>query len=407
MFSASGIGSACAFLPRLLGVPPETGTLEQVIADLGGAFGADGAGLRWPAAGRPEIDVRAGTAEPPTPDEALVARLEAQRDAAHAIPTTRANGEEILAAPVALSGKPVGIAWILRGDGRSWADEERAVFGLAALLLARSPHLARRVGAAVDEARLLQRLQDASVIAGRMAHDFDNILTGILGFTELALPLLPAGSTPHQYLAEVGRVGQRGVLFTQQLHQLSRSGQARPQPGSVGTVLAREEARIRPALPPGVQLTTDVPSGLPMAAMDVAQLQSVLAHLLDNAVEASGTQGRVEVRCRKVDLSPQEARRFLGAVGAGSHVAARVADQGAGIPPEVRARLFAEPFFTTKVRHRGLGLAIVYRVLHAHRGGLVIESAPGRGTAVEVVIPTAGPNPHEPTAFPTPGAPTP
>jgi C4-dicarboxylate-specific signal transduction histidine kinase len=97
------------------------------------------------------------------------------------------------------------------------------------------------------------------------------------------------------------------------------------------------------------------------------------------------------VTARSVELSPTESREYLGNVKAGPHVELTVQDMGAGIKPEVRARLFVEPFYTTKVRHRGLGLAIVYRVLYAHGGGIRIDApvAPETGTVVRVVFPLA------------------
>jgi signal transduction histidine kinase len=96
-----------------------------------------------------------------------------------------------------------------------------------------------------------------------------------------------------------------------------------------------------------------------------------------------------------VELSESDARSYLGKAGGGGHLLVTVTDAGTGIKPEVRRRLFAEPFFTTKVRHRGLGLAIAYRVLCAHRGGIQLDPVqpPGTGTQVRVVLPLAAPPP--------------
>ena len=81
-----------------------------------------------------------------------------------------------------------------------------------------------------------------------MAHDFDNILTGIIGFSDLTLPLLPAGLAGRRSSSPRSRkVGQRGIQFTQQLHQLSRSGQVKPNPASVAAAVAKEEARLQAA----------------------------------------------------------------------------------------------------------------------------------------------------------------
>ena len=94
---------------------------------------------------------------------------------------------------------------------------------------------------------------------------------------------------------------------------------------------------------------------------------------MENAVEACPQGGLVRVAAKPVELSEADAKIFLGKAGIGAHLQISVTDTGIGIKPEVRRRLFAEPFHTTKVRHRGLGLAIVYRILCSHRGGIQID----------------------------------
>jgi signal transduction histidine kinase len=155
--------------------------------------------------------------------------------------------------------------------------------------------------------------------------------------------------------------------------------------------MAREEARLRPAFPAGTQVVTAIPQGLPSVAVEGGPLAVVLGHLLENATDASPPGGRVVVSARMVELNAADARSYLGQVGPGPHVEVSVQDFGPGIKPEVRAKLFVEPFYTTKVRHRGLGLAIVYRTLCAHRGGVRIDPTPPpeTGTTVRVVFPPA------------------
>jgi signal transduction histidine kinase len=123
--------------------------------------------------------------------------------------------------------------------------------------------------------------------------------------------------------------------------------------------------------------------------MDSGPLGVVLGHLIENATDASSPNGRVVVSANVVELSTADAKAYLGHVGPGTYIEVTVKDSGTGIKPEVRAKLFAEPFYTTKVRHRGLGLAVVFRTLHAHGGGIRIETPtpPDHGTVVRVVLP--------------------
>jgi signal transduction histidine kinase len=203
--------------------------------------------------------------------------------------------------------------------------------------------------------------------------------------------LIQSGSQAAGFVAEIGKVGQRGIVFTQQLHQLSRSGQVKPNPTTLPMVLDKEEVRVKPLLGANIRFEKQFPDSLPAVALEAGPLQTVLAHLIDNAVEACSQGGTVRVTAELLELAEADARSFLGKPGTGPHLLVSVSDTGTGIKPEVRRRLFAEPFYTTKVRHRGLGLAIVYRVLCAHKGGIRLEPAPppGPGTLVRVVLPTA------------------
>jgi signal transduction histidine kinase len=214
--------------------------------------------------------------------------------------------------------------------------------------------------------------------------------------------MLPPGSQAANFVAEIGKIGQRGTHFTQQLHHLSRSGQVKPNPAAVPLAVAKEESRLRPQTPPGVRVEKDFSPNLPPVAVEAGPLQIVLGHLLENAVEACPQGGVVRVAARPVEVTDADARTYLGRVGVGGHLQITVSDTGPGVKPEVRRRLFVEPFFTTKVRHRGLGLAIAYRVLCAHRGGIQLEPvpAPGTGTQVRLVLPLAAVRPPAVTPGP-------
>ena len=178
------------------------------------------------------------------------------------------------------------------------------------------------------------------------------------------------------------------MRFCVQLHQLSRGGQARPLPASVHAAVGREVARLARDHG-GARVEVDVPQDLPAVAVEGSGLQLILGHLLDNAAEASPKEGVVQVTARLVELAPDELPGFLGRPSAGPHVEVRVTDQGAGLTDEARRRMFVEPFFTTKFRHRGLSLAVVYRMLYAHRGGVQADARSGQGTTVRVVFPLA------------------
>jgi signal transduction histidine kinase len=374
-------------------------SLEGWLARLAEAFAADRAELIWPAT---ESHVhlthdRAGAAVQPCPVGSLADRLGESRSGTTTV--GGADGACWLAAWVRLAGGVPAVLGVARKN--DWLSVDRLALGVAGQSLGRSDLLLERLNAALpqrDQVRLANRLRDAATVSGRVAHDFDNLLTGILGFAELSLASLSPGSTPHQYVSELLRVGQQGTRITQQLHQFSRSGASRPHPGPVAQVFRVEAERVRPALGPGRTVRLELADNLPPAGLDGDGLRQVVGHFLDNACEAlPSTGGTVTVSGRAVELSAEEARGFLGQVGAGPHLEITLSDTGPGIPPDIQRRLLAEPFFSTKPRHRGLGLVVCYRILAANKGGFTITSRSGSGTTVRVVVPVAT-SPSFPTA---------
>src|SRR5262249_8783800 len=119
------------------------------------------------------------------------------------------------------------------------------------------------------------------------------------------------------------------------------------------------------------------------------QLVEVLGAVLDNAREAISGPGRVTLTARARALAHADCLDLLGNPSPGTFVEVEVTDSGNGLSPDARDRLFREPFFTNKVRHRGLGLLVAYGVLCVHRGGLCLESPPGQGVRVRLYLPVA------------------
>jgi signal transduction histidine kinase len=394
MSAPGSLAAALGFVPNWWQETSDPSGFDALLVGWAKACGWKSAGFVWPAEG-PHAVVKtahpAGVVDTPTvPAEAAEAVRHARTGEATYLAPTAGTGGRVFAA-VRPAGRPMGLLWADRPAGQPWSEADRACLALTAKVMDKAPVVAAATGPVIDPDRLLQRLSDAAVIAGRMAHDFDNILTGIIGFADLSVPMIPAGSQAAGFVAEISKVGQRGIQFTQQLHQLSRSGQTKPSPGAVGSAVTKEEARLRPTMPAGLRVDKEIPGTLPPVAVEATPLQTVLGHLLANAAEASAPGGLVTVSARPVELTEADARGYLGKVGVGAHLEIAVTDFGSGIKPEVRRRLFAEPFFTTKVRHRGLGLAISYRLLCAHRGGIALDPVPppAAGTRARIVLPLA------------------
>ncbi|HZV00539.1 MAG TPA: ATP-binding protein [Planctomycetota bacterium] len=231
--------------------------------------------------------------------------------------------------------------------------------------------------------RQSQKLEAVGVLAGGIAHEFNNLLTGVLGFLELAHEQVAREgermAKTRRLLAEARRAAGRSAELTERLLQFSR----RKGGNRVPLDLNETVERTRPLL---VQLAGEavgvrvVPSPLPCPILgDPAELEQLLVNLALNAREAKGETLVIETE--KVESDGTFIER-------GPCIVLRVSDDGAGMSDSVRSRLF-EPFFTTKDRSRGtgLGLAVVHGIVQRHQGRILVESEPDQGTRFTVIFP--------------------
>jgi signal transduction histidine kinase len=234
-----------------------------------------------------------------------------------------------------------------------------------------------------------EHLETASVVAGRLAHDFGNILTGILGFAELAQLRLPADAASQRYLSGVLRSGEQAKQLLSRLSLFGRCLSSPGQSSHLAPVLSGEADRLRSLWGPSVRLQWSLPGDLPALALPPEHLRQVLVELCDNAREAIATEGLVTVGARRVELLASACWDLLGNPQPGAHVEVTVSDTGSGLDPRLRERLFREPLVSTKSGHRGLGLAIVFGILRAHRGGFRVGPGDPSGTTVRLFLPIA------------------
>jgi signal transduction histidine kinase/CheY-like chemotaxis protein len=373
---------------------PDPRDLGRLLAELAGAFEAPAAGLSCLRDGSPLLrHPAAGRDGRPAPWQQESDILSRARSAASAVTVERPGGGSFLLTTLGWPGYNGWLLWLEDERRAEWADAEAAAFALAGQALTRWLHAsapAARWADQLERAARQQRLETAADLARRLAHDFGNVLTGILGFTELALTQQVHADSPlHTYLLEVQRSAQSGAQMTHLLRQFSRRQAPAGRSCLLHPVLTAEEARLRALPPPAPSLHLSLPADLPPLALDADHLRQVLAALLDNAREALVGAGAISVSARTVELSEADCRDLFGDVRPGPHVEVTVADTGAGLSPDAQRRLFAEPFFSTKPRRRGFGLATAYGILHAHRGGLRLLPGSERGAVARVLLPLA------------------
>jgi signal transduction histidine kinase len=284
------------------------------------------------------------------------------------------------------------LLWLEDGGRCAWSLAESAALTLAGQALA---HAARAETAEplwvrqIWPARRGQRLEQTVAVVQRLAHDFGNFLTSIQGFTQLAQGQLPPASPAHCHLTEVLRAAEGAARVTERLRLFSRRGAARARPTPLGPLLAEEIGRLRESWGSAVRLQAEVSDDLPPLRIDRDLLREVLAAVLENGREAIAGPGTVNIAARPAELSQADCLGLFGNPAAGPCVEVAVRDTGCGIAPEVRRRLMAEPFFSNKPRHRGLGLAVVYGVLYQHKGGFRLDPGPEGGTVVRLFLPAA------------------
>jgi nitrogen-specific signal transduction histidine kinase/ActR/RegA family two-component response regulator len=236
--------------------------------------------------------------------------------------------------------------------------------------------------------REAQKLESLAVMAGGIAHDFNNLLMIILGNAELAMRGRPSAEIA-ECLQAISGAGQRASeLSRMMLTYAGRSGVSL-RPVVLGELLKGMKAAVEAILPKQIALEYQTDGQNLLADLDHAQMQQLVVHLVNNAVEAIGeAPGSIRVAAGGRMMTRQE---FKDAVLGqdkpdGLYAFIEVADSGCGMDAEGRKHLF-EPFYSTKSAGRGLGLSAVLGITRAHGGGIVVGSAPGCGTKITVYLP--------------------
>ncbi|WP_048862191.1 ATP-binding protein, partial [Acidisphaera rubrifaciens] len=251
---------------------------------------------------------------------------------------------------------------------------------------ARALREVERREAAERVAREARKMEALGKLTGGIAHDFNNLLAVIMGNAELAMNRPP--DRARRLLEGVIAAAQRGERLTRQFLAFSRSRPAAPRLIDLAETVPRVIEMVQPALGTDIQAETRLAAGIWPIRADPGELEIALLNLAINARDAMPRGGRLTVRALNVPAA--HLPRFGGGGLAGDHVALSVADTGTGMPRNVLDRAF-EPFFTTKEVGvgTGLGLSQVYGFARQSGGLATIDSTPGRGTVVTMLLPRA------------------
>ncbi|HVH97246.1 MAG TPA: PAS domain S-box protein [Enhygromyxa sp.] len=237
-----------------------------------------------------------------------------------------------------------------------------------------------------------QKLESIGRLAGGVAHDFNNMLSAILGFGDLALMMLPNHSMARDYVAEMVRAGERASELTKQLLAFSRKQVLQPRIVDPVLVVHRLEPLLRRLSGEAVDLQLALATTAAIRA-DASQLEQAIVNLVVNARDAMPDGGVLTLETANVDFDSAYVASHADA-NIGPHVMIAVSDTGVGMDAVTRARAF-EPFFTTKGpgEGTGLGLASVYGIVKQSGGWVWLYSEPGRGTTFKLYFPAASESP--------------
>jgi PAS domain S-box-containing protein len=299
-----------------------------------------------------------------------------------------------------LQGKPSSDTFrILRPDGTT-----RWIRGRAFPINDSSGAVTRIVGVAEDitelkqtEQQLLQaqKMEAVGRLAGGVAHDFNNILTAIFGYTDFLDETLPEEGQQHEDLLEIRKAGERAASLTRQLLAFSRQQVLEPVVLKINDLVGNVEKMLRRVIGEDVTLRTVLATDVGNVKADPGQIEQVLMNLAVNARDAMPTGGQLLLETQNVELTPEYAALHQSVVP-GAYVMLAVSDTGIGMSPETIARIF-EPFFTTKERGKGtgLGLSTVYGIVKQSGGYVWVYSEVGKGTTFKIYFPRVDAPPEQ------------
>jgi len=246
----------------------------------------------------------------------------------------------------------------------------------------------RRLETKMQEA---QKLESLGVMAGGVAHDFNNALAVILGNNVLALNDAPPGSRLARQLERIRSAAKHAEALTSQMLTYSGKASLSLKPLDLSGLIEETLELIEASISQKCQLDISLEHGRTLVEGDPTQLRQVVMNLASNASEALGDRpGRVAVRSGLMTADAAYLEDCIGSGGLaeGEYVYVEVSDPGEGIDEETRKRIF-EPFFSTKFAGRGLGLASVLGIVRGHRGAIKLVTEPDGGTCFRVLLPPA------------------
>lgn len=290
--------------------------------------------------------------------------------------------------------RPSGETRILHESGQVFFDESTGqpvkIIGIAHDITDR-----KRAEARSFESK---KLESIGKLAGGVAHEYNNIMTIIIGQSELMLSGLPSGSPLRINLSEIRKAADRAAVLTRQLLAYGRQQILTPNILDLNTVIESMAGALRRTMGRKVDVRIVTTSGLGLVKADTMQIEQVILNIAKNSARAMPNGGKLTLETASVALD-HEYVSHIPELKAGEYAMLAVTDTGAGMDEEMKARVF-EPFFTTKGigQGSGLGLSTCYGIVKQSGGHLSVYSEPGRGATFKIYLPQVEPQGKGPRA---------
>jgi len=323
---------------------------------------------------------------------------------------TELNGEELAATPFShwvvpeeqqpvmerlhgvLAGQPLTVPHSFRLQKKSgevlWAEANIVLVSWeenpALLCFVRDINEQKTLEAQLQQS---QKMEAIGRLTGGVAHDFNNAMTAVIGFSDILMMQLGKEHPSAKHLVEIKKAGNHAATLTRQLLAFSSKQVLHPQVLDLNEIIGSMEKIMRRLIGENIELTTFPGQELGRVKADPGQMEQVLLNLVINARDAMPRGGRITIDTRDVYLDETYATKHV-AVRPGHYLQIAVSDTGTGIDEVTCSRIF-EPFFTTKGpgKGTGLGLATVYGIVKQSGGNIWVYSETGRGTTFKIYLP--------------------
>jgi len=277
--------------------------------------------------------------------------------------------------PIEVSSRLIyenGVPVAVQGSARDITERKRAEEALRASQL---------------QLQQSQKLEAIGQLAGGVAHDFNNMLTAIIGYTDLSLRRVGLESSLRRNLEETKKAAERAASLVRQLLAFSRKQILEPKVLDLNDAVKDMHKMLTRLIGENIQLATRLETNVGSVKADPCQVEQIIVNLVVNARDAMPRGGKVTIETANITLDDQTKLRHVS-VRPGEYVMLAVSDTGSGMDQETQARIF-EPFFTTKDvgKGTGLGLSTVYGIVKQSGGNIWVYSEPGLGTVFKVYLP--------------------